>query len=221
MMRKDEILHTLKRDIVTLTLKPGTILSETVLSEQYRISRTPLREVLKQLALEQYINIFPKKGNIVSYIDLESVEQMIFLRSVLEKEILQSLSGRLALSGSLELKDTLAAQEKAITSQEDAREEFLLWDDAFHRTLFQLAGRSYLWNLIQQNNVHYARYRRLHLFKQEKLRDIILEHHRILDELIQGDGSSLPGLIDRHLREDINSRFLQQNFREYLQPDLS
>lgn len=61
-MRKEEILQTLKRDIVTLVLKPGTILSETVMSEQFQISRTPLRDVLKQLALEQYINIYPKKG---------------------------------------------------------------------------------------------------------------------------------------------------------------
>lgn len=156
----------------------------------------------------------------VSYIDLESVEQMIFLRSVLEKEILQSLSGRLPLPGILELNDNLATQQKAIASADSTRELFLECDDAFHRTLFQLAGRSYLWNLLQQSNVHYARYRRLHLLKQEKLQDILQEHHRILEGLIQGDGPHLPGLIDRHLREDINSMFLQQNFREYLQPEL-
>ncbi|MDF2938239.1 MAG: transcriptional regulator [Paenibacillaceae bacterium] len=219
-MRKEEILHTLKRDIVTLALKPGTVLSETVMSEQFQISRTPLRDVLKQLALEQYINIYPKKGNVVSYINLESVEQMIFLRSVLEKEIVQNLSGRLQLPGILELKDSLAAQEKAIASANSSCEQFLECDDAFHRTLFHLAGRSFLWNLLQQSNVHYARYRRLHLLKQEKLQDILREHHRILEGLVQGDALHLPALIDRHLREDINSLFLQQNFREFLQPEL-
>lgn len=219
-MRKEEIMQTLKQDILTLALKPGTILSETVLSEKFQISRTPLRDVLKQLALEQYINIYPKKGNVVSYIHLESVEQMIFLRSVLEKEILQSLSGRLPLPGILELKENLAAQEEAISLPDSSSERFLEKDDAFHRILFQLAGRSYLWNLLQQSNVHYARYRRLHLLKQEKLQDTLQEHRRILDGLIQGDISHLPGLIDRHLREDINSRFLQENFREFLQPEI-
>lgn len=219
-MRKEQILHTLKQDIITLALKPGTVLSETVLSEQFQISRTPLRDVLKQLALEQYIHIYPKKGNMVSYIDLESVEQMIFLRSVLEKEILQSLSGRLPLPGILELKEILAAQEKAISAADSSCEQFLERDDDFHRTLFQLGGRLYLWNLLQQSNVHYARYRRLHLLKQEKLQDILQEHRRILEGLIQGDGSPLPELIDRHLREDINSMFLLENFREYLQPEV-
>jgi GntR family transcriptional regulator, rspAB operon transcriptional repressor len=219
-MRKEEILQTLKQDIVTLALKPGTALSETVLSEQFQISRTPLRDVLKQLALEQYINIYPKKGNVVSYIHLESVEQMIFLRSVLEKEILQSLSGTLPLPGILELKEILEAQEKAISAAESSSEQFLESDDAFHRSLFQLGGRLYLWNLLQQSNVHYARYRRLHLLKQEKLQDILQEHRRILEGLIQGDGPHLPELIDRHLREDINSKFLQENFREYLQPEV-
>lgn len=58
---KAEILNTLKQEILTLALKPGTILSETALSERFQISRTPLRDVLKQLALESYTDIYPKK----------------------------------------------------------------------------------------------------------------------------------------------------------------
>ncbi|WP_233476149.1 GntR family transcriptional regulator [Paenibacillus sonchi] len=59
---KAEIMNTLKHEILTLSLKPGTILSETALSERFQISRTPLRDVLKQLALESYTDIYPKKG---------------------------------------------------------------------------------------------------------------------------------------------------------------
>ncbi|WP_054941622.1 GntR family transcriptional regulator [Paenibacillus ihuae] len=208
-------MKTLKHEILTLTLKPGTILSETVLSERFQISRTPLRDVLKQLSLESYIDIYPKKGNLVSFIDLESVEQIIYLRSVLEKEIMKYLSAHLVLKGVHELKEILDRQKAAI-HQEDATEHFLNLDDAFHAALFRLAGREFLWNLIQQSNVHYVRYRRLHMLRQEKLEEIWTEHQRILEYMTRQETDKLDALIHHHLREDINSLYLQENFSDFI-----
>lgn len=212
---KAEIMKSLKTEILTLKLKPGAILSETALSERFRISRTPLRDVLKQLSLESYIDIYPKKGNLVSFIDLESVEQMIYLRSVLEKEIIKELSAHLPLKGVHELGEILDKQQAVIDEDEDS-ERFLGLDDAFHQSLFQLAGRELLWNLIQQTSVHYARYRRLHMLRKEKLVDIHNEHQTILEMMMHKELDQLDELIDHHLREDINSRYLQENFSEYI-----
>lgn len=215
MPTKVEIMNELKEDIVTLRLKPGAILSETVLSERFQLSRTPLRDVLKQLSLESYIDIYPKKGNLVSYIDLDSVEQIIYLRSVLERDIIKSLCGNLALKGSLELKTILDRQKEAI-QRDNPFEGFLALDDAFHKTLFSLAGREFLWNLLQQSNVHYARYRRLHMLKKEKLEEIQSEHQLILDCMAGGDSGRIDDLVHHHLREDINSLYLQENFGDYI-----
>lgn len=215
MASKTEIMQQLKSEILTLTLKPGTILSETALSERFQISRTPLRDVLKQLALESYIDIYPKKGNLVSFIDLDSVEQMIYLRSTLEKEIIKDLAVEMPLRGTLELKQILKEQKEAV-QQENAHEAFLAWDDAFHKTLFTLAGREFLWNLIQQCNVHYLRYRRLHLLKKEKLEDIRREHQLILDCITNHHGERIDELVRHHLHEDIHAGYLQENFAEYI-----
>ncbi|MCK8488735.1 GntR family transcriptional regulator [Paenibacillus sp. MBLB2552] len=212
---KEEIKHSLKNEILTLKLKPGTILSETALSERFRISRTPLRDVLKQLSLESYIDVYPKKGNLVSYIDLESVEQIIYLRSVLEKEIIKDLSSRLLPKGVHELKRILDKQLAVIHEDEDS-ERFLGLDDTFHQSLFRLAGREFLWNLLQQSNVHYARYRRLHMLRKEKLVEIHKEHQTILELMIHKEMDKLDELIHHHLREDINSMYLQENFSEYI-----
>jgi len=212
---KSEIMNLLKNEILTLQLKPGTILSETALSERFQISRTPLRDVLKQLSLESYIDVYPKKGNLVSFIDLESVEQIIYLRSVLEKEIIKSLASHLVLKGVHELKEILDKQQTVI-HEDDAAERFLILDDAFHQCLFRLAGREFLWNLIQQSNVHYSRYRRLHMIRKEKLVEIHKEHQDILEFMIHKEMEKLDELIHHHLREDINSLYLQENFSEYI-----
>ncbi|MBW4084319.1 GntR family transcriptional regulator [Paenibacillus sp. S150] len=212
---KAEILNSLKNEILTLKLKPGTILSETALSERFRISRTPLRDVLKQLALESYTDIYPKKGNIVSFIDLESVEQITYLRSTLEKEILKDLSSQLLLTGVHELKEILGRQKEVIGKVNDI-DAFLNLDDDFHRSLYRLAGREFLWNLIQQSNVHYLRYRRLHMQKTEKLEGIWKEHQALLELLVHKDTEKIAPLIHHHLREDIHSLDFQENFSEYL-----
>lgn len=215
MSLKEEIMNDLKRDILSLQLKPGTIISETTLTERYQISRTPIRDILKQLSLEDYINIYPKKGSIVSYIDLESVEQLIFLRSTLEKEILRELNGHLPLKGLHELKTILAKQKECINDK-DGLETFLQLDDTFHKSLYELAGRSFLWNLIQQFQVHYIRFRRLNMHKKDKLSNILQEHELMVTLLVQGETEPLDELVRHHLQADINSLDLQENFGEYI-----
>lgn len=215
MSQKQQIMRQLKEDILSLRLKPGTMLSETALSEQFQLSRTPIRDILKQLSLEDYLDIYPKKGNIVSYIDLESVEQIIYLRLALEKEILKDLAGSLPLKGQHELRDILARQQEVIDRSEGT-EAFLHLDDAFHQTLFQLAGREFLWQVIQQFNVHYIRYRKLHMLRKDKLAEIRSEHQQLLDLIVRGEREQIDGLLHHHLRSDIVSHDFQEPFAEYI-----
>lgn len=217
--KKREIIDLLRKEILSLKLKPGTIISETSLSDRFQLSRTPIRDILKQLSLMGYIDIYPKKGSIVSYIDLESVEQITYLRSAVEKEILKELSPNISLKGLHELKNLLTMQKDCIQredNKEDKMEEFMILDDAFHKTLFNLAGRSFLWDLIQQFNVHYIRYRRLHALKKEKLAQLQKEHEEILNCVVRGDIDKIDHLVYQHIRSDINSSYFLENFIEYI-----
>ncbi|URJ45399.1 GntR family transcriptional regulator [Paenibacillus polymyxa] len=215
MLTKEEIKQLLKNDILSLTLKPGTMLSETTLSERFQLSRTPLRDVLKQLALESYIDIYPKKGNIVSYIDLESVEQIIYLRSALEKEIMKELSSQIALSDVQKLSDILDRQ-RAVIEEDHATDQFLSLDDQFHQTMFQLVGRGFLWQLIQQSNVHYIRYRKLHMLETGKLMGIWHEHQAMLEYMLNKESTKMDDLVHHHLREDIHSLDFLRKFADYI-----
>lgn len=215
MSLKHEIITELKKDILSLQLKPGTIISETTLSDRYKLSRTPIRDILKHLSLVDYVNIYPKKGSIVSYIDLESVEQIVFLRSTLEKEIMKELSGHLPLTGLHEIKTNLALQKQCL-QKDDGLDEFMQLDDAFHKTLFALAGRQFIWNLIQQFNVHYVRYRKLHMLKKDKLAEIQNEHERLVTLILNGESDKIDGLLHRHIHADIKSHYFDEHFTEYI-----
>ena len=58
-MNKEKLYRDLKKQILTMELEPGQALDETTLSESYSISRTPLRDVFRQLAGEGYLTLIP------------------------------------------------------------------------------------------------------------------------------------------------------------------
>lgn len=77
--------------IVTLELPPGTVLSETALGERLGIGRTPIREAIKRLEREGLVVVLPRRGFMVSHMDLAHHLQMLEVRGHLEL-----LVGRLA-----------------------------------------------------------------------------------------------------------------------------
>jgi GntR family transcriptional regulator, rspAB operon transcriptional repressor len=216
---KATIIEQLKSEILSLTLTPGTIISESTLTERFGLSRTPIRDILKQLSLEGYIDIYPQRGSIVSYINMDSVKQIIYLRNALEKEITSDLCTTLTVRGHQELLDILEQQKKCL-SIESPFHQFLKLDDAFHRTLFSLAGRDFIWDVIQQFNVHYMRYRQLNMLKKDKLIEIHSEHQLLLKHIVKGEKEELVQIIQHHLRGDVESIYFEDNFKNLLKYNL-
>ncbi len=71
--------------IVTLVLRPGEVLSEGVLVEALGIGRTPVREALQQLAREGLVVVIPRRGVMVSEIDVKSQLELLIVRRELER----------------------------------------------------------------------------------------------------------------------------------------
>ena len=82
------VYEALRKSILTLNLLPGTAISENEISQRFEVSRTPVREAFIQLAKESLLKIIPQKETLVSYIDLQRVEQEHFLRRSLETSVL-------------------------------------------------------------------------------------------------------------------------------------
>lgn len=212
---KQEIIDELKNEILTLQLKPGTIVSEATLTNKYRLSRTPIRDILKQLAQDGYINIYPQRGSKVSFIDLKSVEQVTFLRSTLEKEIIKDLCNKSPNVNIDKLQEIVKDQKLSINS-DDPFTKFMELDDKFHELLFVIADRVFLWEIIQKLNVHYVRYRKLHMLKIDKLKTLYKEHKEITDCINNGDATAVDSIIHKHIRGDVNSDYFLKNYPEYI-----
>lgn len=217
-LKKLEIIEILKNEISNLTLEPESLLSEATLTERFHLSRTPIRDILKQLEKEGYIKIYPQKGSLVSFIDLHSVEQIIYLRTTLEKDIFKNLQNNFTIAMSHQLMSIIKLQETCIEEGQGFH-TFLELDDQFHRTCFKLIGREFLWDLIQNFNVHYLRYRNLNMRNENKLSALLDEHKMLLSYLQKRQPANfdLEQLVTHHLQSDLNSFDFIEKFEKFIQ----
>ena len=80
--------------IVTLRLAPGTAVSEAELSQRLAIGRTPIREALQRLARERLVTILPRRGIIVSEINVKSQLRLLEVRREVERLVARSAARR-------------------------------------------------------------------------------------------------------------------------------
>ena len=90
----DHAYRDLEEMIVTLTLPPGSAVSETALSQSLGIGRTPIREALQRLARERLVTILPRRGIMVSEINVKSQLRLLEVRREVERLVARSAARR-------------------------------------------------------------------------------------------------------------------------------
>ena len=82
----DRAYYAIREWIVTLDLAPGSVVNERELMERLGVGRTPVREALRDLAREQLVDVFPRRGMFVSGVDVGDIAGLSEVRRVLEGE---------------------------------------------------------------------------------------------------------------------------------------
>jgi len=88
----------LEERIATLVLAPGQVLSETSLAAMLGLGRTPVREALQQLAREGLVAIHPKRGVVITEIDVKRQLKMLELRRYLERYVVDAATTHATLT---------------------------------------------------------------------------------------------------------------------------
>lgn len=104
--------------IVTLKLAPGAAVSEAELCEKTGIGRTPIREALQRLAREKLVSILPRRGIVVTEINVKSQLRLLEVRRELERLIARSAARR-ATPGERERFEELARDFEKSARQDD------------------------------------------------------------------------------------------------------
>ena len=192
-----QVFEHLRELIVSLAVKPGTVLARPQLCAYYGLSLSPVREALLRLEEEHLVDIFPQHQTKVRCIDLAQARQAHFLRLSVELEMAWVLAKgrdpRLADA----LRDMVERQRACLEAGDLAG--FTRVDMEFHRRMYEAAAIPDLWSLNRRRSGNLDRLRRLHLPMNGKAQSILAQHAQIADCIARGDAEAAQRMVRRHL----------------------
>lgn len=210
----DYAFRIIKEDIITLKLKPDTMISEKILSNELGISRTPVREALNNLSQTGIIEIIPQTGIYITKIDYNLVEEARFLRLQLELGVVKKLCNVDGHIDYTELEQNLKLQEFYMMN--DDRDNFFALDNKFHELLFEYANKPQSHQIMKNMQIHFDRVRRLNLETVDDPVELLNDHKNIVTALINKDTKKSRELIRLHLsRYEIDRKFLENKYNDY------
>jgi GntR family transcriptional regulator, rspAB operon transcriptional repressor len=190
-----QVLARLRESIVRGEYPPDTPLSEQKLCERLKVSRTPVREALINLAEEGLVLIYPQFGTFVAPISLEAVQVGQYVREHLECSLVVDAVARIDDAGAARLRDNIDRQVGA-----PSLEEFYNLDNEFHALIAELSGHARVWAVIQRAKTQFDRVRYLSVQEPGRPAEILAEHRAIADAMIVRDATAAQGALRQHLR---------------------
>ncbi len=193
-----ELVDCLRDMIVEGTLPPGSKIPERDLCERFGVSRTPMREALKVLAVEGLILLSPNRGAWVSKLTIGDLEEVFPVMGALE-----ALSGELACERITDeqLADIRAAHEEMVEHYRAGRRaDYFRLNRQIHHAILEAAGNATLAAQYRALDARLRRARYLANVSDRRWAQAVAEHEQILAALAARDGTKLAAVLKQHLR---------------------
>jgi DNA-binding GntR family transcriptional regulator len=185
--------------IVRGRLQPGSRVSERELCESFGISRTPLREALKLLALEGLVELLPRRGARVTIIDLDRLKEQFESIALIEAHAALRLCESGASGQIRDLRLIHDALSSAHRAHDPAR--YYISNEQFHRTIVVLSGNRTLADIHATLVVHLHRARNVALSRADIDMSFAHAHDDIMEAIERRDGKSAVDFVMEHQRE--------------------
>jgi len=214
---REYALRQIRENIISLKLKPGSGVSENELAKELGISRTPVREALQELQKMNLIEVYPQKGSVIAHIDFDIVEEMVFLRKVLEKAVVEELCSCITKNDLNELEKNIQLQEFYLDNRNPQKIYEL--DNQFHRLLFVACNKERIYNLMEGTQGHFDRIRALSVFSVKDIK-IVADHKAIVNAIGLNNKELAAEFIIKHLsRYKLDQKEIIENYPDYFMKD--
>ena len=194
-----QIYQDLRQMIMDFDLFPGMRITETELADNFKVSRTPVREALQRLELEGFVTIRPKQGCFVRPVDIETISQYYDVRVALEAAAIE-----LACKNMPEEKiETLISfwQPKNYKLQLDYADKISYIEESFHIAIAEGSGNTILANYIKDVNDHIRIIRRLGFPDEKSIRETYEEHYSLCQLIKKRDAKKAKQDMINHIRK--------------------
>ncbi len=195
---RGKVFNQLRKQILTGAYKPGESLIELRLSEELGVSRTPVREALRQLELEGLIVSIPNKGVIVKGVTDQDVEDIFTIRTMIEGLAARWAAEKITEDEIVELQEALDFEE-FYTMKNDSH-HLMTYDSRFHDIIFKASKSRPLMHMLSTFHF-YTQNARDSSFQRPGRPVKALEEHRAIFEAIRSkDAERAEKLTVQHIK---------------------
>jgi DNA-binding GntR family transcriptional regulator len=191
----DQAYLALREMIVSLELQPGALVKEAELVERLGIGRTPVREALRRLAQERLIEVFPRRGMVVTTVDVRDLARLCEVRAALEPEAARLAAERATQADLDEI--TALLTELARRRRRDERALIDL-DRRIHHAVYRASHNHYLEATLEEYYTHALRIWMLGL-ERTGLSQAVHEHADLLGAILRGNAARAAELMREHV----------------------
>lgn len=196
----DQVAEKVRSAIVAGKYKPGSSLSESNLSDYFQVSRTPVREALKQLEREGLIEIIPRVGTRVKKSTEKELTELFTVKEVLEGLAAAQITDNKDEQVIEELERNVLAMEEAVRSGD--QDKYVEANKKFHANIVEGANNSKLTfslNLLM-NQIPYQQYVHMTIEAPRRIEKSLAEHRYILEKIKEGDAEAAESAMRAHVK---------------------
>lgn len=198
----EQVFRDIRKRILKLELEPGQKISENQMSDEYGVSRSIIRSVFTRLSQLELLTVYPQRGTYVSLIDLNYIEDLLVLRTAVEKEVIYEIFKNIKEKDRLtlvkELENNLELQEQCRNTEEYSK-TFREMDSIFHKTMIDSVKRYRLVEILSNPMLHIVRWRNFDVALSHRITELIDEHKAIVNAIKEGDLNKSQQAMENHL----------------------
>jgi DNA-binding GntR family transcriptional regulator len=192
--REEYVAKVLREAILRSEIKPGERLDQTKIAEQFRVSRTPVRNALLILSNEGLVEMTPHAGAVVSEMRPAEIEELYFIRGVLE-----GIAARLAAESMTDEDLALLRKRLEDLDKTDDLDHWTEHNKRFHLQLYSGSRRPRLLSLIASIHDLTLPYSHRYIGSEEHRRIASAGHHRIFQACQERSGQLAEVAVKEHL----------------------
>lgn len=201
--KKNIAFEILRNRIVNNEYKPMDSLTEQSICRELGISKTPVREALKELEKDGFVKVLPSKGCLVSSISIDYVREIFEIREILECAATKIVASK---ANKAQFEHMLEHHGSFDYAKDSDLKDSLVSGYEIHTAILESVGNSRLLSFYKTMQSHIIRIRLffLHQFDMIQLEETNAEHKKILEAIIGGNPDNAEKVMREHLRNGQN-----------------
>ena len=204
---RGQVFDKIRSDILKGRYQKGDELVECTIGKEMGVSRTPVREAIRQLELEGLVQLIPNKGAFVTGISASDVRDIYLIRSRLEGLAARMAAEHISSEQLAEMEETSVLSDYHV--KKEHFEQVCEMDGKFHKLLYAASGSRILEHTLTDFHQYVQRVRMASITNRIRMHKSNSEHEKILEAIRNKDGDQAEKVAAEHISNTV------ENLKQY------